>query len=100
MIKINHLSDRIYNVMVERFKIGRDTSMKGWLLKLSGLWREADQAIHERECRRFVYSQLELVLADIILFCVALLMRLGVRNMENLLRRRLDDNDKANKLKK
>lgn len=100
MIKINHLSDRIYSVMAERFRINKDTSVKAWLLYLSTLWREAEQSIHEKECRRFVYSQLELVLADLILLSIALLQRLGARNIENLLRRRLEDNDKENNLKK
>jgi len=99
MIKINHLSERIYNVMVARFKIGRHTSMKGWLLHLSSIWREADKSIHEKECTRFVYSQLELVLADMILLIVALLHSLGVKNIENLLRRRLDENDRDNQTK-
>lgn len=99
MIKINHLSERVYKVMVERFKINRNTSMKAWLLYISTIWREADKSIHDKECSRFVYSHLELVLADMILLIVALLHRLGVKNIENLLRRRIDENDRKNKMK-
>lgn len=99
MIKINHLSERVYKVMVERFKINMNTSMKAWLLYISTIWREADKSIHDKECSRFVYSHLELVLADMILLIVALLHRLGVKNIENLLRRRIDENDRKNKMK-
>ena len=99
MIQINHLSERVYKVMVERFKINRNTSMKAWLLFISTIWREADKSIHDKECSRFVYSHLELVLADMRLLIVALLHHLGKRNIENLLRRRLDENDRENKRK-
>ena len=99
MIKINHLSERVFNVMAERFKVGKNTSMKAWLLFLSGIWREADKSIHDKECSRFFYSHLELVLADMILLIVAILHHLGVKNIENLLRRRLDENDRDNKMK-
>jgi len=99
MIKINHLSERIYKVMVERFKINNATSMKAWLMYISAIWREADNSIHDKECSRFVYSHLELVLADMILLIVALLYHLGKRNIENLLRRRLEENDRENKRK-
>jgi len=99
MIKINHLSERVYKVMVERFKINRNTSMKAWLLYISTIWREADKSIHDKECSRFVYSHLELVLADMILLIVALLHHLGKMNIENLLRRRLEENDRENKRK-
>lgn len=99
MIKINQLSEMIYNVMRDRFKINNHTSMKAWLLYLSALWREAETSTHDRECSRFVYSHLELILADMILLIVALLHRLGVKNIENLLRRRIDENDRKNKMK-
>lgn len=99
MIKINYLSERVYNVMVERFKINRNTSMKAWLMYISTIWREADKSIHDKECSKFVYSHLELVLADMILLIVALLHHLGVRNIENLLRRRLEENDRENRKK-
>lgn len=85
--------------MVERFKINRNTSMKAWLLYISTIWREADKSIHDKECSRFVYSHLELVLADMILLIVALLHHLGKRNIENLLSRRLEENDRENKRK-
>lgn len=100
MIKLNFQSKNIHRVMFERFKFGKDASVKAWLLRLSVLWREADDALHDKECSRFIFSRLELVLADIILFCIAMLHHLGVRNIENLLRRRLDDNDRENKIKK
>lgn len=99
MIKINHLSERVYKVMVERFKIDGHTSIKAWLLYISTMWREADKSLHDKECSRFVYSHLELVLADMILLIMALLHSLGVRNIENLLRRRLEDNDRDNQTK-
>lgn len=99
MIKINHQSERIFNVMVERFRANEDTSMKAWLLYLSRLWREADESLHDKECSKYVYSRTELILADIILLIIAILHHLGVRNIENLLRRRLDDNDRDNKMK-
>ena len=86
-------------MIVERFKINRNTSMKAWLLYISAIWRDADKSIHDKECSRFVYSHLELVLADMILLIVALLHHLGVRNIENLLRRRLEENDRENKRK-
>lgn len=101
MIKVNNMSQMIYDVMVKRFNIGKDTSIKQWVNLLSVLWREADKSIHERECSSFVYSHLELVLADIILLCIAMLRRTGARNIENLIRRRLEYSDKENnKLKK
>jgi len=100
MIKINYMSQRIYDVMVKRFNISKDTSLKAWLLRLSMLWRKADDAIHEKECSRFVFSECELVLADMILFCVAMLKRTGVKNIETLLRRRLEESEKNNKLRK
>ena len=86
--------------MKERFGISKDSSVKAWLLRLSALWRAADASIHERECRKFIYSSLELVLADIILLSIAILHSLGVRNIENLIRRRLEDNDRDNRLRK
>ena len=85
--------------MSERFKMDYDASMKAWLLRMSVLWREADDALHDKECSRFIYSRFELVIADMILLCMAILHRLGVRNIENLLRRRLDENDRNNKIK-
>ena len=100
MIKVNHMSQRIHDVMVKRFDIGKDASMKAWVMTLSVLWREADKSIKEKECSRFFYSKLELVLADIILMCIAMLRRTGVNNIENLIRRRLDESDKNNKLKR
>ncbi len=100
MIKLNHLSERIHGVMIKRFNVSRNASVKAWLLYMSSLWREADKSLHEPECQQYIYSHLELVIADIILLCIALLHRLGVRNIENLLRRRLEDNETDNKLKK
>lgn len=99
MIKINQLSERVHSIMVKRFGIGRHSSVKAWIIKLSRLWVEADKSIHEKECSRFVYSQLELVLADMMLLIIALLHHLGVKNIENLLRRRLDENDRENEMK-
>ncbi len=97
MIKINHMSQKIYDVMSKRFSITKDTSMKARVMRISVLWRDADEAIREKECSRFVFSRLELVLADIILLCIALLHSTGVRNIETLLHRRLKDNEKHNK---
>lgn len=99
MIKLNDLLERTHKVMVERFRANEDTSMKAWLLYLSRLWREADESIHDKECSKYVYSRTELVLADMILLIMAILHHLGVKNIENLLRRRLDDNDRDNKMK-
>ena len=99
MIKINQLSEEIHDVMVERFKISKHTSIKAWLMYLSTIWREAEASIHDKECSKFVYSHLELVLADLILLIIALLYNLGVRNIENLLRRRLEENERKNKMK-
>lgn len=95
MIKINYLSERAHEVMSKRFKANKHTSIKAWLIFISMLWRHADDAIHKPECNRFIYSELELVLADIIVLCVAILHRLGVTNIENLIRKRIEDNDKA-----
>ncbi len=99
MIKINHLSERVYSVMTKKFRIGKHTSIKAWLLYISKTWRDADKSIRDKECSRYVYSHLELLLADMILLIIALLHHLGVRNIENLLRRRLDDNDRENEMK-
>lgn len=100
MIRLNSLSLKINNAMSKRFGIGKDASMKALVMRLSVLWREADDALQEEECSGFVYSQLELVLADIILLCVAILRRTGVRNIENLILRRLKESDTNNKLLK
>ena len=100
MIKINSMSLKIHDVMVKRFKISPNTSARAWVLHLSALWREADAALNEKECSRFIYSGLELVLADMILLCLAALRSLGVRNVENLLRRRLEESDKEDKIKR
>ncbi len=99
MIKVNHLSEKVYHVMVTRFGIGKHSSMTAWLLHLSQLWRDANQATQKEECSRFAYSELELILADMMLLIIALLHKLGVRNIENLLRRRIADNDRDNKKK-
>lgn len=99
MIKLNFKSKDIHRVMSERFNMDYDTSVKAWLLRLSVMWREADDALHDKECSSFIFSRLELVLADMILLCIATLHHLGVRNIENLLRRRLDENDRNNKIK-
>ena len=100
MIKLNNLSLKVSSVMKERFGINKDTSIKALVMRLSVLWREADEALGEKECSRFVYSQLELVLADIILFCIMMLRHTGVRNIENLILRRLRDHEQNNKLRK
>ncbi len=100
MIKLNYESQRIHDVMTERFKLNKDTSMKALIMRISTLWREADDALHDKECSRFVFSRLELVLADIILLCITILRRTGVRNIENLIRRRLEESDRNNKLRK
>lgn len=99
MIKINYLSQRIYDVMSKRFSFNKDTSMKARVMRISNLWREADEALYDRECNRYFFSRLELIIADIILLCVAILHSTGVRNIETLLRRRLDENEKHNKMK-
>lgn len=99
MIKINFLSAKAHEVMTKRFNKNQHTSVKAWLLLISVLFRKADDAAHKKECSRFVYSEAELVLADIILLCIAILHMLGVRNIENLIRRRLEDNDKENQRK-
>lgn len=99
MIKINSLSEKVHDVMVERFKINNHTSMKAWLMYLSAMWREADDSLRDKECSRYVFSHLELVLADMILLIVAMLHHLGVRNIENLIRRRIDEADRKNKEK-
>jgi len=100
MIKLNYESQRIHDVMTERFNLTKDTSMKALIMRISVLWREADDALHDKECSRFVFSRLELVLVDIILLCITILKRTGVRNIENLIRRRLEESDKNNKLRK
>lgn len=99
-MKINALSKSAHDVIVKRFGINRDTSAKGWLYRISTLWRKAVKATEDEECKRFIYSELELVLADIILVTIAALRSLGVNNIENLIRRRLDEIDRENKLKK
>ena len=99
MIKLNYESQKIHDVMTERFKLNKDTSMKALIMRISTLWREADDALHDKECSRFVF-RLELVLADIILLCITILRRTGVRNIENLIRRRLEESDRNNKLRK
>lgn len=100
MIKLNNESQRIHDIMTKRFGLSKDTSMKALIMRISILWRDADSTLHDKECSRFVYSRLELVLADIILLCIAILRRIGVRNIENLIRRRIEDSDPNNKLRK
>ncbi|MBO4551509.1 MAG: hypothetical protein J5733_12330 [Bacteroidaceae bacterium] len=73
--------------------------MKARIMQISVMWRKADEAIRDRECNRYFFSRLELVLADIILLCIAILHSTGVRNIETLLRRRLEDNEKHNRQK-
>ena len=97
MIKINYLSTRIHEVMSERFRFNKHTSAKAFILYESVLWRKADDALKDKETSRFFYSKTELIVADIILLMIAFLHHCGVQNIENLLRRRIEDNEEDNK---
>lgn len=79
--------------MKKRFRANEHTSIKAWIVYLSSLWIKADKSLKEHECHRFIFSKTELILADMLILIIAILYRLGVRNIETLIRRRLEEND-------
>lgn len=92
MIKLNFYQERFYNYTAKRFGFNKDTSVKAYVLKISVLWRAIDQAVTLKAMkRRFFYSDTEKAIADLIIFLVSMLFKLGCKNPENLIRKRIEE---------
>lgn len=93
MIKLNKLARICYRIALRRKKITEHSSPKGVTLGISSEWRELYEASTARPSEHVKeWSEFEEEAADIIIATMSALEHVKCRNIEQLLRDKIDFN--------
>ncbi|MFR1326623.1 MAG: hypothetical protein ACLSCE_10375 [Bacteroides cellulosilyticus] len=92
MITLNKLAVKCYRTAIKRGKIGRHSSPKAIITAISKEWRELCEATEYRSNHIPKYSECEEEAADIIIASLTYLQRIGCRDIEQLIKDKINFN--------
>lgn len=96
MIKLNKLADLCIETAIKRGKITSNSSPQASLYHISAEWRELCDATKFKSEHIPEWSEQEEEAADIIITCLTYLKSIKCKNIENLLRAKIEFNSKRN----
>lgn len=94
MITLNRLAQRCLDLMMKRFKMNEHSSRKAFSIRVEAIWRKFDVASKYRSDNLPEYSEDEELAAEMIIYLVAYLKRFGCKDIEQLIKDKIDFNDK------
>lgn len=86
MITLNKFAQRCLDLMMKQCNLGKDSSKKGFSIRISSAWRKFDESSKYRDVKFNRYSEQEVWAARIIIFMVAFLKRFGCQDIEQLIK--------------
>ena len=92
MITLNTLAKKCFEIALKRKKIVETTSPKAVVLAISSEWRELAEAGKERSTHIPSWSEREEEAADVIIATLTYLERIGCKNIEQLLKDKVEFN--------
>lgn len=92
MITLNTLAKKCFEIALKRKKIVETTSPKTVVLAISSEWRELAEAGKERSNHIPSWSEREEEAADVIIATLTYLERIGCKNIEQLLKDKVEFN--------
>ena len=92
MITLNKLAVKCYRTAIKRGKIGKHSSPKAIITAISKEWRELCEATEYRRNHIPKYSECEEEAADIIIASLTYLQRIGCRDIEQLIKDKINFN--------
>lgn len=92
MITLNKLAVKCYRTAIKRGKIGKHSSPKAIITAISKEWRELCEATEYRSNHIPKYSECEEKAADIIIASLTYLQRIGCRDIEQLIKDKINFN--------
>lgn len=94
MITLNKLAVKCLRTAIRRGKIGKDSSPRAIILAISSEWRELCNATEYRSLHVPKYSEQEEEAADVIIATLTYLQKIGCRDIEQLIRDKINFNAK------
>ena len=94
MITLNRFAQRCLNIMRKRFKMNEHSSRKAFSIRIEVVWRKFDIASKYRSDNLPKYS--EDVAAEMIIYLVAYLKRFGCEDIEQLIKDKIEFDDRKN----
>lgn len=94
MITLNKLAVKCLRIAIKRGKIGRNSSAKAIIWAISAEWRELCNASEYRSNHIPKYSEQEEEAADIIIASLTYLQKIGCRDIEQLIKDKINFNAK------
>lgn len=94
MITLNKLAAKCFEIAMRRGKINKYTSARAILMAISAEWRELTQATKFRSGHIPQYSEQEEEAADVIISTLTYLKRIGCKNIEQLIKDKIEFNEK------
>lgn len=94
MITLNKLAVKCLRTAIRRGKIGKDSSPRAIVLAISSEWRELCNATEYRSLHVPKYSEQEEEAADVIIATLTYLQKIGCRDIEQLIRDKINFNAK------
>lgn len=94
MITLNRFAQRCLDVMVRRFKMNEHSSRKAFSLRVGAIWRKFDASSKYKSDNLPKYSEDEELAAEMIIYLVAYLKRFGCKDIEQLIKDKIEFNSK------
>lgn len=94
MITLNKLAKKCFDIAMRRGKINECTSGRAIIMAISAEWRELMEATKYRSEHLPKYSQREEEAADVIISTLTYLKRIGCKDIEQLIKDKVEFNEK------
>lgn len=94
MITLNKLAKKCLEIAFRRGKVNRYTSGKAYMCHISTEWRELVASTSYKSEHLPQYSEHEEEAADVIICTLTYLERIGCKDIEQLIRDKIEFNDK------
>lgn len=93
MITLNKLAKKCFAIAMHSGKINKDSSRRAFIMAISAEWRELLTATKFRSRHLPDYSEQEEEAADIIISTLTYLERIDCKNIEKLIKDKIEFND-------
>lgn len=93
MITLNRLAQKCLDIMMKRFRMNEHTSRKAFSIRVEAVWRKFDSALKSKNCGLPQYTDDEILAAEMIIYLVAYLKRFGCKDIERLIKDKIEFNE-------
>lgn len=94
MITLNRFAQRCLQIMMKRFKMNEHSSRKAFSVRIEAIWRKFDVSSKYKSDNLPKYAEDEELAAEMIIYLVAYLKRFGCEDIEQLIKDKIEFNDK------